>query len=281
MKRKFFFTCLVLFFSLIPTGYTSSSFTLHFIDVGEGDSTFIKAPGGQAAVVDTGNLITGYKATEYILKENPSHLNFLILSHPHWDHVGGVFYMLQRMSVDKLHDNGQDLSDWVITESPYRWYEELVRKYKRYRPLKAGDHFFLGEAQIMVLWPERPSPVDGWNANSLILRILFKNFACLLVGDLEAAAEEHILKKTMDLEADILKIGHHGAGDASSESFLKAVSPKISVISVDRKNHFGFPSPKVLKRLKALKSKIYRTDEDGTIIINVGEDGTIKVTKEK
>ena len=117
----------------------------------------------------------------------------------------------------------------------------------------------------------------GFNANSLVIMIEFGKFKCLLTGDLVISAEKELLKTKGDLKAEVLKVGHHGCHDASSEEFLGAILPEISVISVNKGNIRGYPSEEVVKRLKELGSRVYRTDREGDIIIDVKKDGKFSV----
>jgi competence protein ComEC len=108
----------------------------------------------------------------------------------------------------------------------------------------------------------------------------YKDFCLLLAGDLTISGEKELLKKGLNLKADILKIGHHGAEDSTSEAFLKQIRPSISVISVNRENLRGYPSQETLERIKVLGSQLYKTDRDGTIIVAVKDKEHIEIRKE-
>jgi len=256
---------------------SDSLLEIHFIDAGEGDSILIKAPSGKTALVDAGNFITGLEVVQYLKKNNIYDLDYLIFTHPHLDHIGGAFFVLPMIGAGNIYDNGEDLSKIAKSEDVYRWYGDLVRKSSNYSILKAEDSLLLGEVELKVLWPNRPFISSNFNVNSLVIMVKYKAFRCLLTGDLTIPGEEELLKNKSYLEADILKVGHHGCDDAGSEEFLKAISPKISVISVDRDNIRGYPFPELLMRLEKLETRIYRTDQDGDIVIRVGEKGEITV----
>jgi len=278
MKKSYFYLFLVLFISLVISFYAEASdLRIHFLDVGEGDSILIQTPRDNTVLIDTGNFISGFKVVEYLKKHDIHNLDYLIFTHHDLDHIGGAFFILQMVDVGKVCDNGQDLTEHIKSSDIYRWYEELVRKNTDYGVLKAEDKFLLDGVSFEVLWPIRPFIFSSFNANSLVIMIEYKKNKCLLTGDFNAVAERELLKKTPGLKADILKVGHHGSFDASSEEFLKAVSPKISVISVNKDNIRGYPSEAVLRRLQALNTKIYRTDLNGDIIINIKDNGEIKV----
>jgi beta-lactamase superfamily II metal-dependent hydrolase len=111
--------------------------------------------------------------------------------------------------------------------------------------------------------------------------IELNNFRCLLAADAASDTENELLQKKINLRSDILKVSHHGWEDASSQEFLKAVSPKFSIISVDSNNIRGYPSKEVIKRLEEAGSKIYITHKDGDIVASVSPDGKIDITTDK
>ena len=254
---------------------------IHFIDVGEGDSILIEAPNGETALIDAGNLITGSKVVRYLSNNNIYDLDHFILTHPHLDHIGGTFYILQMIKVKNIYGNGEDLLALTKRSDVYRWYDDLVRKSNKYSVLEAGDSLALGEVKLKVLWPSKPFVFSDFNANSLVIVVEYRTLACLLTGDLTAPAEAELLKKESHLGASILKVGHHGSADASSKEFLKAVLPKISVISVNKDNIRGYPSGEVIQRLEKISSEVYRTDINGDIIIQTEGDGKVIIEKER
>ncbi len=246
------------------------SLRIHFIDVGEGDSILIETSQGKTVLIDTGNLITGFRVVEYLKKKNIQRLDYLILTHPHPDHIGGVFFVLQMIDVNKIYDNGQDISGLVKTVDMFRWYEDLVRNDARYSILCSGDRISLGDILLDVLWPpqEKDTLLD-FNANSLVIMLRCKSFRCLLPGDLTTPGERRLLDAGIDLRADVLKIAHHGANDATSQRFLTAVSPEIAIISVDSGNIRGYPTKQTLDRIEKSTGGLYRTDIEGDILLSV------------
>jgi beta-lactamase superfamily II metal-dependent hydrolase len=270
MNRFKIFTVFIFFISLFVCAFgQEAKLKLHFIDVGEGDAIFIESANGETCLIDTGNLITGFKVVKYLEKQGIRDLDCLIFTHPDLDHIGGAFFVLQMLKVKNIYDNGQDLTELAKYSDIYHWYEELVRKDKNYRTLKAKDTISLGEVILKVLWPSQPLLFSDYNANSLVIMIEYGKFRCLLTGDLTILGEGEILEVKEGLRAGVLKIGHHGASDANSKRFLTAVSPKIAIISVNRANIRGYPAEEVLERLKKAKVKLYRTDEDGDIVLNI------------
>jgi|TARA_B100000315_G_scaffold57685_1_gene52091 competence protein ComEC len=276
---KIFSVSIIVFYIFFCSFVQAQFLKIHFIDVGEGDSILIEAPSGECAIVDSGNPISGYKVATYLKKNKVHALEHLIFTHPHLDHVGGAFFILQMIAVQNICDNGENLNSLIESGNIYRWYNELVRENRKYRALTAEDKLIMGDVVLDVLWPPKVSTFSGFNANSLVLMLKYNNFRCLLTGDLTALSEKQLLRRCPDIKVDVLKVGHHGAADATSRKFLKKISPEISVISVNKNNVWGYPSKATINRLKASGSKIYRTDKEGDIVITVSKQGEIAVNK--
>jgi len=274
--KKFLILFLFFYFSLSISA-KEVPLKIHFLDVGEGDSILVEAPTGETLLIDTGNFISGFKVSQYLKEKNIQRLEHLIFTHPHLDHIGGAFLMVQEFSVKDIYDNGENLPKQDI----YRWYEQLVRQRAGYRVLSGGDELSVGEFELEILWPARPFVFSDFNVNSLVIMIKYNDFRCLLMADATDQIEKTLLKTGRDFKAEVLKVGHHGAGDASGIEFLQAVSPKIAVISVDRDNIRGYPSAETLERLKKSGSKILRTDQSGTILLTVDRKGKLTLKEER
>ena len=277
--RKIWILLIFASFVIFTALANSPPLKIHFLDVGEGDSILIEAPNGEAALIDAGNLITGLDIVKYLEKNNIYELEHLIFTHPHLDHIGGAFFVLQMVGAENVYDNGENLLELAKRSDVYRWYNDLARKSNKYSVLRAGDSLSLGEVKLKVLWPSQPLIFSDFNANSLVIMVKYKTFKCLLTGDLTFPAEAELLKKESRLEVDVLKVGHHGFNDASSEEFLRAVSPKIAVISVNKGNIRGYPSQETIMRLKNMGIEVYRTDKGGNIVVYVEDNGKIVVEK--
>lgn len=267
--RKFLVYFLFVFFLFSSSVFADQQLEIHFIDVGEGDSVLVETPKGEIVLIDTGNLISGHKLAEYLKKNKVEKIDHLIFTHPHLDHIGGSFFIVQEFQIDNIYDNGEDLSSLAKEQDAYRWYEDLVREDKRYRVLMAGNQLLAGEVSFKVLWPWELSVESDFNTNSLVVMIKYKDFRCLLMADATIEVERELLKKREALRADILKVGHHGSYDASSFEFLKAIFPQVAIVSVDNDNIRGYPSQDVLSRLEKMGVSIYRTDLAGTIVLRV------------
>lgn len=245
---------------------------IHFIDVGEGDSILIQFPDKKNILIDTGNAITEIDVYNYLKKNNVEKIDHLIITHPHPDHFAGVFLIAKLFEVKKFYDNAQDIRENVEDNDFYRWYNDFFRKDSRYSNLKAGDIINFNNAKLEVLWPGELIYED-WNANSLVIMIKYGDFKVLLMGDANKLTESELIKKNINIKANILKAGHHGADDTGLKEFIKMVDPEVTIISVDKNNIRGYPSQDVVNNYIKYGSKIYSTYKNGTIIINAKKDG--------
>lgn len=251
---------------------------LTFMDAGEGDAIIIDGPAGSLGVIDTGNLMSGIELVKELKRRRATALDFVALTHPHLDHIGGVFAVLQFFKVGAVYDNGEPLAEAAKSDDALRWYKELARRHKGYRALSRGDEFSLGEVRFRVLWPPKPLATSDWNSNSLVLKLEYGKFKALLMGDANQEAERALLAKNgKNLAASVLKAGHHGAADTALEEFVAAVSPRSVVVSVDKDNLRGYPSGDALHRYLLHGAAVYRTDLSGSIRLEGFKDGTFNL----
>ena len=265
-KRRFVLKALVLFvFVLVcPLGAEGlPPIEIHFVDVGQGDAILIKGPEGANILIDTGNLSAGYRVRRYLKEQKISRLRALVITHMHPDHVGGLFCLMPGLEVDKIYDNGITLKGYEFWEE----YRNLVRELDLPRDvLTEGSRLGFGQLFITVLSPWIPFTGD-MNADSIVLKLRYGDVRFLMTGDLNFKGEKRLLKKGIDLRCDVLKVGHHGACDSSSEGFLRKVEPEIAIISVGQDNRYGYPCEETIKRIEKCGSMVYRTDRDKTIVI--------------
>jgi len=270
-----------LFCNLItaaPSPALERAFTLKFLDVGEGDATLLQSPTGRVGVIDTGNFISGVRVANELETLGVKSLDFIILTHPHLDHIGGVFYVLQLFPAQAVYDNGETRPKKGELSDTLRWYEMLARQRPSYRALKKGDLFGFDEAEIEILWPPAPLPGPDWNANSIVALFKYGKFHALFMGDAAKSSEEQLVAAYGDkLSTIFLKAGHHAASDSGSLSFISAASPKAVVVSVDRDNIRGYPALKTINRYRSVGAVVYRTDLMGDIVVRAFKDGGFAV----
>lgn len=268
-KRLRFFLFLAITL-LCPSEATSlPPLYITFLNAGEGEAIYLETPTEDRILIDTGNPMTGYRVVDFLRARGVKSINALFITHPHPDHMGGIFQILPAFDIKAIYDNGQPIPDSFDCDI-YRWYGEVVRKGKvkrvNYSPVRAGYPFQYGDVRIEVLWPDRPASPD-WNTNSLVLKVIYGKVTLLLMGDANKSVEKQLLDSGANLRANVMKVGHHGAIDATSEDFLNAVSPEYAVIVVDGGNIRGYPHPEVLERLKGRDIRILMTSTHGNITL--------------
>lgn len=236
-----------------------------FLDVGQGDAILITTPQGQQVLVDGGPSPTAL--TSAMGKEMPfwdRSLDLVVMTHPDADHITGLVEVLGRFRVDGWLESGRPDDDAI-----YQQCQALLGGISRHT-VRAGDQLDLGRGLVLEVLHPPPELMSGTEAdannNSVVLRLVWAQASFLLTGDVEAEAEQVLLRSGQPLSATVLKLAHHGSGGSSTEEFLGAVSPRYAVISVGADNHFGHPKQAVLDRLAQLGNvTILRTDEQGTI----------------
>ncbi|NDC37972.1 MAG: MBL fold metallo-hydrolase [Proteobacteria bacterium] len=261
----YLFVLLLIVGPVAADAASSCPLRMTFVAVGEGDATILEAHGANPMLVDTGSPRGVSAVVQYLRSVHYQELSGVILTHPHLDHVGGLFTILTLFPRALLFHTDQRLGKQRIDGDVFRWYQETLRSHlPPPRVLRRGDRVTLGAAVLEVLWP-LTGPLDNeWNKNSLVLRVTLGEFRALLMGDALRSTEVELLRREAELAAMVLKVGHHGSEYASSEQFLKAVAPKLSVVSVNDGNIRGYPSPATLERLRRI-GQLRRTDQDGTI----------------
>ncbi len=258
----------VLACTLIITGHPSlaagsGKLEVHFIDVGQGDCTFIQVPGGENILVDTGSPGGGARVRNYLNSLGVATIDHMILTHPHDDHIGGIFNLVSAFNVKKFYDIGFS----NFQSRLYGDYLKLARAdLSKYSILQRGTELIFGDVTIRVLNPILP-PSGNLNDDSAVLRITYGEFSILLAADIGIPGEERILNTGDDLKSQILKAGHHGDNNASSPDFLDATRPELVIISLAKDNKYGQPGEAALRRLKRYGAHVYRTDLNGSITV--------------
>ena len=272
MKRIFIVLAFILLLSSSAFSETES-LEIHFIDVDDGDATLVKTPAGGNVLIDSGNLITGLKLVNYLKSQGIESIDTLVFTHPHSDHIGGVFFVMQLLEVGRVFDNDQKLDDSNLL----RWYAKLARGHKDYATLKEGGSFTLDGVTFRAIWPPEGEVSDRWNDNCLVIMLEFGDLRVLFTADISHRVEKIFLERKKEVKADILKVSHHGYTDATSEEFLDAVDPGIAVIFVKEDSPYGELSDTVPRRLADRGIKVFRTDKHGTVIVNADKKGIIEI----
>ncbi len=236
-----------------------------FFDVGQGDAILVKTC-CQKILIDGGPDLSLAASLGNYLSYWDRTIDYMILTHPHADHVAGLNEVLNRYRVKRilLTRAVSDSGAWQAFASALR--ENHLVEYIQQPAARELD----GGVIMKFLYPDwsfKPAGAD-LNDTSMVVKISYGDFDFLFTGDAGAEVESHLLKENADLESEVIKIAHHGSRSASSPAFLEAVHPRYAIISVG-KNSYGHPHRRVLKRLEELGIQYFRTDEDGDIILRV------------
>jgi competence protein ComEC len=247
-----------------PTTSTiqNSNLTVRFIDVGQGDSELIEY-NGSAILIDAAESDKSSIIENYIKKDNVK-LKYVVTTHPHADHIGGMSTIIRDFPIDYFILNNETHTTKTYTSM----LSEISQKnIKTIIPKRDANINFDKDIDVKILNPGTIYlKTDAINQNSIVLKVIDQNISFLFMGDAGVEAEEDMLKDNCDVKSDILKVGHHGSHTASSQGFINACKPSIAIVSVGRDNSYGLPDEEPLARIQAVAS-LYRTDENGTITV--------------
>ena len=240
---------------------------MHVIDVGQGDSVLIQC-GESNVLIDCGENGMGKTVLDYLRRAGVSHLDWIIGTHPHSDHIGGMDTVIKSkdLSIDHVM-MPQTTKEMTPTTMTYTEVLTAIKKknLKITRPVSGTEYDFDG-VTMLVLSPAKSARYEDLNDYSIVLKFTYKNVSILTGGDASKNVEQQIISRDYDLSADIYKVSHHGGRDGNSQAFLDEINPKYAAISVGADNKYGHPKSEILKRLNKMNCEVYRTDLDGDII---------------
>lgn len=235
---------------------------VHFIDVGQADAILI-TQGDNSMLIDAGEYETADEVNNYISSQGISKLDYVVETHPHSDHIGAMYTVIDNFDVGRVIMSGK--------RHTTKTYENLLKSISKKNVQKidgfAGDRYDLGKASFEIIGPTYDSGYgDNLNDYSLVIKLTYGNNTFLFTGDAEEKSEDDMLNSNVNLRCDVLKVGHHGSGTATTDEFFHAVNPNYAVISVGQDNSYGLPDKRVMDLFKNNFVTVYRTDESGTII---------------
>lgn len=234
---------------------------VHFIDVGQGDSILIESPSGKTMLIDGGVKGAGQQIVSYLKELGINKLDIVVATHPDADHIGGLIPVLDNMTIEQFYDSGKVHTSQTFEEMLTRIDEKNIP----YHVPKIGDDIeFDKDVNVKVL-NANDQATDN-NDASIVLKMTYGNVSFLLTGDAGVALEKEMLQ--YDVKATVLKAGHHGSNTSSSEEFIQAVKPEVTILSYGEDNKYGHPHAEIVDRLQAIGSKIYATADLGTITVS-------------
>ncbi len=257
---------IALLVSAVSNFFTSRNFgdavlSVHYIDVGQADAALLFCE-GKTMLIDGGNAEDSSRIAAYLRKHSVSHLDYVICSHAHEDHVGGLSGALSVATAGAVYA--------PKTEANSKTYQNFKKKAAaqglQIQNPSPGDSFAFGSCKVDFLGPITEN-TEELNNTSLVLKVSCGETSFLFTGDAERDEELSILDAGLDVSATVLKVGHHGSNSSTAYPFLREVMPKYAVISVGKENPYGHPADKVLSRLRDADVEVFRTDEMGDIII--------------
>ena len=242
--------------------------TLHFLDCGQADCIFIELPDNRCMLIDSGNQGFSEKLIPYISSLGYSHIDYVVATHPHSDHIGSMPEILDAFSVGEFFMPNVTHT----TKNFENMLDSLSKNGCKRTFISSGTKLFEGVATCLVLAPKEKE-YTKLNNYSAVLKLDFDDVSIILSADAEHISELEMINSGQNLDADILKAGHHGSDSSSTDGYLSAVTPEVGVISVGKNNKYDFPSYRVLDRFKEYGTEVFRTDIHGNIIITT--DGYI------
>jgi len=252
-----------------------STLTVHYLDVGQGDSILIQTPYGETILIDAGDWNQGSVVSRYLRDRGIEVLDYLIATHPHADHIGGLIEVIRTFEVEKVY-----MPRVAHTTATYR--ELLLAIQAKGLGIHSAKNGVILPVKGLEAYFISPSHdgYSGLNNHSAVLCLEYDGITLLFMGDAEEEVEHEILNNYPTLSVDILKAGHHGSRTSSGESFISSISPKIAIIMCGEGNRYGHPHQPTLDTLAKNGVQILRTDLNGTIVVQTDGE-TFSVSAEK
>ena len=231
---------------------------VHFLDVGQGDSCFIELPNKETMLIDAGESEYGDSIVTYIYGQGYDTLDYVVATHPHADHIGGMADVLNTFNIRNFYATAFT----TTTQTYERMLDAVENSGAAVHEVMAGS-VILEDPELLVEVVAPKTLSDDSNNSSVVIKLTYGENKFLFTGDAEKSEEDDIWT---NIKCDVLKVGHHGSATSSSANFLKKVDPTYAVISCGMGNKYGHPTDEVLERLNSRNIEVFRTDLQGTIV---------------
>lgn len=255
-----------LVWNVLSGGFTPSvdELSVHYIDVGQGDSIYI-ASGDEGMLIDCGESGDTDRVISYLDNMGVSKINYVVGTHPHSDHMGGMSKIVEHFEIGEMIIPHIDDSDTPTTKYFERFLNACAEKNLSLTEAELGRKITLGDAELKIISPNSP---DYSNINNYSIGLIMHHGenSFIFTGDAEKLAEEEMIEKNLLEDIDVYKVGHHGSDTSSSMDFLSVIKPDYAVISCGEGNSYGHPNDITIENLSKFTDKIYRTDLMGTIV---------------
>lgn len=277
-KKKFILLLLIAAFLMIFTlNTTAQNLKIHFIDVGQGDSILIETAENKNILVDGGDRADQIAARiiNYLKDQKIEKIDYIISTHPHADHIGGLVDIIDSFEVGTVLDSGKIHSS--------KTYENYLKKIDQqniaFDTPRQGDKLKFGESEINFLHPDQNLENYDLNNSSLVFVLKFKKQKFLFTGDIEKNIEVKLLQENPNLKVDLIKVPHHGSKTSSFSKWIKSLNPQLAVIQVGD-NHYGHPAAEVIEFYQKNGTQVYRNDLNGNVVVTAdGKNYTVKIEK--
>ena len=282
--KKFLILLFIIFIALVVKYYGDYSFSsdvevngkfiASFIDVGQGDSIFLEFPNGKNMLIDAGENYESETVQSFINSKGYFSLDYVVGTHPHTDHIGGLESIIRRYEIGEIY-----LPKVVHTSKTYENLLMTINElgYKVNSAISGMEIINEKGLEVKILSPKN-SNYSELNNYSVVIKIVFGNTSFLFMGDAETVVEDEILD---EVNADVVKVGHHGSDTSSSEEFVKSVNAKYAVIMSGIDNQYDLPDKAIVDRWKSNGAEVYNTSENGNVIITSdGRNITVEVEHE-
>lgn len=257
-------------FVLSVSASTVNDAIIYFVDVGQGDSIFIEVE-NITILIDGGPRSAGSTVTSFLNSINVTEIDIMIATHPDEDHIGGLVSVLESITTDVVLYNGQNRTTQVFED-----FYGLAVQSNLTLAERNQFYFLTTTSNFTVLNPVQPLEFGDTNLNSIVIKFQVGNVSFLFAGDAEGASEQSMLNAGLNLESDVLKVGHHGSDTSTLQAFLDTINPSIAVISVGLNNQYGHPDNETVQRLLDKGITVYGTYVSGTIVLST-DGNTITV----